>query len=444
MLTLNDGRAELWQWDTGRTLAVDADCSQVHFSNKVFGRSIDVDVADGVAIIPDILLQTDKDLTVWAFVGTAENGYTKISKTFKVNRRNKPADYVFTPQEQIMLKDAIAIVETAKSAANDAIESAKQAEDSSTQAAKSEDAAADSASAAAASAASAERNAEQTATDAKNAADAKVAAAGSADAAAGSANAAASYATASANSATAADSRATEAEVAKQAVSQSAAAADKQATDAAKSATDADRTANSIKDSMAQISENKEAVSQLKDDLANKLPKSPADWEPWTAEEQTAARESMGIPGDYELIEEITVEEDLQVIERSYDLDGNMYEFRSILLISHFPTIAEGRDKITNFIVSAKLNSGKWLSSFVTYGLNAFANITYQLIQNQNGFYNMVFSECTSNKGHLNGYPAKISSSFELGDYIKSIRIETTLSANIYSGSIIKIYGVRA
>lgn len=104
MLTLNDGRSELWQWDTGRTLDVDADCSQVHFSNKVFGRSIDVDVVDGVATIPDILLQTDKDLNVWAFVGTAENGYTKISKTFNVNRRNKPADYVFTPTDQMTLQ----------------------------------------------------------------------------------------------------------------------------------------------------------------------------------------------------------------------------------------------------------------------------------------------------------------------------------------------------
>lgn len=105
MLTLNDGRSELWKWDTGRTLSVDTDCSQVHFSNKVFGRSIDVDVVDGAAIIPDILLQTDKDLNVWAFVGTAENGYTKISKTFKVNRRNKPADYVFTPPDQTTLAE---------------------------------------------------------------------------------------------------------------------------------------------------------------------------------------------------------------------------------------------------------------------------------------------------------------------------------------------------
>lgn len=114
MLTLNDGRAELWQWDTGRTLAVDVDCSQVHFSNKVFGRSIDVDVADGVAIIPDILLQTDKDLNVWAFVGTAENGYTKISKTFKVNRRNKPSDYVFTPVEQTTIAEIAAIAQSVR------------------------------------------------------------------------------------------------------------------------------------------------------------------------------------------------------------------------------------------------------------------------------------------------------------------------------------------
>lgn len=117
MLTLNDGRSELWQWDTGRKLTVDADCSQVHFSNNVFGRSIDVDVLDGVAIIPDVLLQTDKELIAWEFVGTSENGYTKISKVFKVNRRNKPADYVFTPVEQMTIAEIAAI---AKSVRDDA------------------------------------------------------------------------------------------------------------------------------------------------------------------------------------------------------------------------------------------------------------------------------------------------------------------------------------
>ena len=129
MLTLNDGRSELWQWDTGRTLAVDADCSQVHFSNKVFGRSIDVDVTDGVAIIPDVLLQTDKDLNVWAFVGTAENGYTKISKTFRVNRRNKPADYVFTPVEQTTIAEIAAIAQSVRDDADAGLFDGKPGED---------------------------------------------------------------------------------------------------------------------------------------------------------------------------------------------------------------------------------------------------------------------------------------------------------------------------
>lgn len=118
MLTLNDGRTELWQWDTGRTLSVDADCSQVHFSNRVFGRSIDVDVVSGVAIIPDVLLQVDKELTAWAFVGPAADGYTKISKTFKVNRRNKPSDYVFTPVEQTTISEIKAIAQSVRDDAN--------------------------------------------------------------------------------------------------------------------------------------------------------------------------------------------------------------------------------------------------------------------------------------------------------------------------------------
>lgn len=125
MLTLNDGRSELWQWDTGRKLTVDADCSQVHFSNKVFGRSIDVDVVDGIAIIPDILLQTDKELTALAFVGKAENGYTKISRVFKVNRRNKPADYVFTPTDQTTLGELVERLEKIEEAQDpDAIKNA--------------------------------------------------------------------------------------------------------------------------------------------------------------------------------------------------------------------------------------------------------------------------------------------------------------------------------
>lgn len=46
---------------------------------------------------------------------------------------------------------------------------------------------------------------------------------------------------------------------------------------------------------LAQIEQNAEDITALKGDLANKLPKSPAAWESWTAEEQAAARDNIGI-----------------------------------------------------------------------------------------------------------------------------------------------------
>lgn len=57
-------------------------------------------------------------------------------------------------------------------------------------------------------------------------------------------------------------------------------------------------------------------IDVLKDDLADKLPKSPANWEPWTAEEQAAARAKAGIVTDtpFELVGDVTTEEAVQSI----------------------------------------------------------------------------------------------------------------------------------
>ncbi len=57
-------------------------------------------------------------------------------------------------------------------------------------------------------------------------------------------------------------------------------------------------------------------LSELKDDLSNKLTKSPADWEPWTADEQAAARAKAGMVTDtpFELVGDVTTEEAVQSI----------------------------------------------------------------------------------------------------------------------------------
>lgn len=97
MIKLADGRGHLYQWDTGRQ--VECDAEQVHFSNHHYGTSIDVDVKDGKATIPNQLLTSAIPLKAWAWVKDTSGEYTKEEQIFLVAKRNKPSDYVYTPTE---------------------------------------------------------------------------------------------------------------------------------------------------------------------------------------------------------------------------------------------------------------------------------------------------------------------------------------------------------
>ena len=97
MIKLADGRGLLYQWDTGRQ--VECDAEQVHFSNHHYGTSIDVDVQNGKATIPNQLLTSAMPLKAWAWVKDSNGEYTKEEQIFIVEKRNKPSDYVYTPTE---------------------------------------------------------------------------------------------------------------------------------------------------------------------------------------------------------------------------------------------------------------------------------------------------------------------------------------------------------
>lgn len=101
-ITIADRRGALWQWDTGRRVKItDGDgVKQIHYQNRCFGRSVDVDVGDdGTAIIPDELLQDWHPLTAYAYVTDDAGGYTKVQVDFAVHKRARPTDYVYTPTE---------------------------------------------------------------------------------------------------------------------------------------------------------------------------------------------------------------------------------------------------------------------------------------------------------------------------------------------------------
>ena len=106
--SLEDGREGLFQWDTGRNIILkEIECGELHFANGVYKNTIDVTVQEGKALIPDILLQSASPLRVFGFAGEETNGFTMIEQIFQVKERPKPSDYVFTPSEQLTLKELL-------------------------------------------------------------------------------------------------------------------------------------------------------------------------------------------------------------------------------------------------------------------------------------------------------------------------------------------------
>lgn len=96
MFSIQDGRQYFYQWDIDRQLIVnDSTIKEVHFCNKTDECSLVVVVKDGLADVPNIILQNPFDIHVYGYDGSA----TKHEATFKVKARTKPSDYVYTETE---------------------------------------------------------------------------------------------------------------------------------------------------------------------------------------------------------------------------------------------------------------------------------------------------------------------------------------------------------
>lgn len=104
MFKIYGDRPELWQWDTGQKLIVeDASINEVHFCDGINSQALVCQVydLDGLRVvnIPNIVLQDNCDMNVYAFVANEDGSYTEHRKILKVNKRSKPADYVYTETE---------------------------------------------------------------------------------------------------------------------------------------------------------------------------------------------------------------------------------------------------------------------------------------------------------------------------------------------------------
>ena len=126
MFQINDGRTHLWQWDVNRKVIVnDPNIKQVHFSNNVNPVAYVVEVKNGLADIPNILLQDSFNIVCYGYI----DEYTKVEQTFTVTPRNKPTDYVYKETDIVRWET---IAEDAEKANKEALEAATLATNTAT------------------------------------------------------------------------------------------------------------------------------------------------------------------------------------------------------------------------------------------------------------------------------------------------------------------------
>jgi len=111
---INVINGQLWQWDTGRQVEIklsdNITLKEVHFSNNTTPNALVVKPKENIVDIPNILLQSHANLTVYAMITNEAGEQTKESAVLGVNKRPKPDDYVYTETE---IKSIEKVVENA-------------------------------------------------------------------------------------------------------------------------------------------------------------------------------------------------------------------------------------------------------------------------------------------------------------------------------------------
>lgn len=166
----------------------------------------------------------------------------------------------------------------------------------------------------------------------------------------------------------------------------------------------------------------------------------------WTAAEQKAARERMGISGEFELIEEITLSEDVMNVAREAFPDGTPYDLRSLILVVD-STNVENRQRVDGWArLNAKLPSNRLLYIAPGVFISTDGPASYFVYRAlSDGSIDSYFAKAAN--ATVTGYTTERNfiprNVIQFGSHINDFLLYSTSTA-IPANTKISIYGVRA
>ncbi len=157
----------------------------------------------------------------------------------------------------------------------------------------------------------------------------------------------------------------------------------------------------------------------------------------WTADEQKAARERMGIDKEYELIEKITLTEKVMRIIRNAEPDGTAYAFEAIAVKINRTNTGAGSVAVysgsNNLCWSGIAETGQYYANETFLQCGYWQNYRYGPTDSNNSYPSII----------PNGDSKFLTFKKVAGRYADRIEI-TSNHAGFDAGTTISIYGVRA
>lgn len=156
----------------------------------------------------------------------------------------------------------------------------------------------------------------------------------------------------------------------------------------------------------------------------------------WTADEQAAARARMGI-GEYELIEEVVLKEDITELVRKVDLNGNPYKFKKMVI-----TIESVENSATNSYLSIYNEFNRHTQIHLGYLSNTGNVISTQVLEIITDKVQLWYTTPTNNFRNIDTVATKAPTTLLGSDYKNICGLK--YNGSFKAGSVFKIYGVRA
>lgn len=167
----------------------------------------------------------------------------------------------------------------------------------------------------------------------------------------------------------------------------------------------------------------------------------------WTAAEQKTARERMGVSGEFELIEEITLSENVMNVAREAFPDGTPYNLRSLIIVVD-GTNVENRPDIAGAWVrlNAKLPYDEW--TYIAYGdfittNDSFSCFVYRVLSDGSVDSYFTRSQNATPTSYTTDRVYIPSNVIRFGVHINDFSLYSINNA-IPANTKIAIYGVRA